>query len=79
MPARRIEVTTDRGDTPGFCLGVVIADRICRKGLYPLVDELAADGIAVATACRVLKLARQHYYGGRWEHRVTTLTRPAAT
>jgi putative transposase len=28
------------------------------------VSELAADGIAVAVACRVLKLARQPYY--RW-------------
>ncbi len=38
---------------------------ICReKRFYPLVDELAADGIAVAVTCRVLKLARQPYY--RW-------------
>ncbi|MEE6180042.1 IS3 family transposase [Mycobacterium sp. 050134] len=34
------------------------------KRLYPLVKELAADGIAVAVTCRVLKLARQPYY--RW-------------
>jgi hypothetical protein len=34
------------------------------KGLYPLVIELAADGIRVAVTCRVLKLARQPYY--RW-------------
>ena len=34
------------------------------KRLYPLVSELAADGIPVAVACRVLKLARQPYY--RW-------------
>ncbi|GAA4969310.1 hypothetical protein GCM10023225_09470 [Kineococcus glutinatus] len=26
--------------------------------------ELAAEGIAVAITCRVLKIARQHYY--RW-------------
>src|SRR4051812_48750912 len=32
--------------------------------LYPLVSELAADGIPVAVTCRVLKLARQPYY--RW-------------
>lgn len=32
--------------------------------LYPLVKELAADGIPVAVTCRVLKLARQPYY--RW-------------
>lgn len=35
-----------------------------RKRLYPLVKELAADGIPVAVTCRVLKLARQPYY--RW-------------
>ena len=31
---------------------------------YPLVSELAADGIAVAVTCRVLKIARGAYY--RW-------------
>jgi hypothetical protein len=31
---------------------------------YPLVRELAADGIPVTVTCRVLKIARQHYY--RW-------------
>ena len=31
---------------------------------YPLVHELAADGIPVTVRCRVLKLARQPYY--RW-------------
>lgn len=31
---------------------------------YPLVSELAADGIPVAVTCRVLKLARAPYY--RW-------------
>ncbi|PZF63487.1 IS3 family transposase [Curtobacterium sp. MCPF17_047] len=34
------------------------------KRLYPLVSELAADGIPVAVTCRVLKLSRQPYY--RW-------------
>ncbi|HJC28169.1 MAG TPA: IS3 family transposase [Candidatus Dietzia intestinipullorum] len=34
------------------------------KRLYPLVKELAADGIPVTVTCRVLKLARQPYY--RW-------------
>ncbi|WP_432489691.1 IS3 family transposase, partial [Kineococcus sp. SYSU DK018] len=34
------------------------------KRLYPLVSELAAEGIPVAVTCRVLKIARQHYY--RW-------------
>jgi putative transposase len=32
--------------------------------IYPLVRELAEDGIAVTVSCRVLKLARQPYY--RW-------------
>ena len=32
--------------------------------MYPLVKELAADGIPVTVTCRVLKLARQPYY--RW-------------
>ena len=31
---------------------------------YPLVRELADDGIPVAVTCRVLKIARQPYY--RW-------------
>ncbi|GAC70197.1 transposase [Gordonia soli] len=31
------------------------------KWLYPLVKELAADGIAVAVACRVLQLSRRPY------------------
>ncbi|WP_188484684.1 IS3 family transposase [Cellulomonas carbonis] len=34
------------------------------KMIYPLVTELADDGIPVAVTCRVLKLARQPYY--RW-------------
>ncbi|HJT94142.1 MAG TPA: IS3 family transposase [Mycobacterium sp.] len=34
------------------------------KRLYPLVKELADDGIPVTVTCRVLKLARQPYY--RW-------------
>jgi putative transposase len=32
--------------------------------MYPIVRELAADGIPVAVTCRVLKIARQPYY--RW-------------
>ena len=32
--------------------------------MYPLVRELAADGVPVAVTCRVLKIARQPYY--RW-------------
>ena len=38
--------------------------------MYPLVAELADDGIPVVVSCRVLKLARQPYY--RWlRHPVT--------
>ncbi|WP_434743728.1 IS3 family transposase [Micromonospora sp. SH-82] len=40
------------------------------KWLYPLVSELAADGIPVAVTCRVLKIARQPYY--RWRARRVT-------
>jgi putative transposase len=32
--------------------------------MYPLVSELAADGVPVAVSCRVLKVAKQAYY--RW-------------
>lgn len=32
--------------------------------MYPLVRELAGDGIPVVVSCRVLDLARQPYY--RW-------------
>ena len=38
--------------------------------MYPLVRELAADGIPVAVTCRVLKIARQPYY--RWLNRPVT-------
>ncbi|MFE2297386.1 IS3 family transposase [Streptomyces sp. NPDC059445] len=34
------------------------------KMIYPLVKELARDGMPVTVTCRVLKLARQPYY--RW-------------
>ncbi|WP_157233510.1 IS3 family transposase [Kibdelosporangium phytohabitans] len=42
------------------------------KRLYPLVNELAADGIPVAVTCRVLNIARQPYY--RWRSRPVTGT-----
>jgi len=32
--------------------------------MYPLVSELAADGVPVTVSCRVLDLARSAYY--RW-------------
>ncbi|THA29825.1 IS3 family transposase [Streptomyces sp. A1547] len=34
------------------------------KRIYPLVKELAGDGVPLTVTCRVLKLARQPYY--RW-------------
>ncbi|WIY82889.1 IS3 family transposase [Propionimicrobium sp. PCR01-08-3] len=38
--------------------------------LYPLVSELAADGVPVAVSLRVLKLSRQPYY--RWRKQQVT-------
>jgi len=35
--------------------------------MYPVISELATDGIPVSVSCRVLGLARQPYY--RWLHR----------
>ena len=40
--------------------------------MYPLVKELATDGIPVVVSLRVLKLARQPYY--RWLENPLTLT-----
>ena len=58
----------ERGPAPGGRLSV--AGEPAGKRIYPLVRELAADGIPVAVTCRVLKLARQPYY--RWlAHPVT--------
>src|SRR2546423_251498 len=33
--------------------------------IYPLVTDLAADGVPVAVTCRVLKFSKQGYY--RWK------------
>jgi hypothetical protein len=49
---------------PASSGGVSVAVQPAGKRLYPIVKELAADGIPVAVTCRVLKLARQPYY--RW-------------
>ncbi|WEV78807.1 IS3 family transposase [Janibacter cremeus] len=46
------------------------------KMIYPLVRELAADGIPVTVTCRVLKIARQPYY--RWLARPVTTAELAA-
>ena len=37
------------------------------KMIYPVVRELAGDGIPVATACRVLQVSTSGYYD--WDHR----------
>ncbi|MFB6514201.1 IS3 family transposase [Streptomyces virginiae] len=41
-----------------------LAGALAGKRIYPLVKELAGDGVPVTVTCRVLKLARQPYY--RW-------------
>ena len=51
-----------RGPAPGG--GVFLAGASAGKMSYPLVRELADDGIPVTVTCRVLKIARQPYY--RW-------------
>jgi putative transposase len=52
----------ERGASPGGCVSVAGAS--AGKMMYPLVRELAVDGIPVTVTCRVLKIARQPYY--RW-------------
>ena len=42
----------------------ISAKDCCREMMYPLVRELADDGIPVAVTCRVLKVSRQPNY--RW-------------
>ncbi len=52
-----------RGAAPGG--GVSVAGEPAGKMMYPLVRELAEDGIPVTVTCRVLGIARQPYYGWR--------------
>ncbi|ABP54128.1 hypothetical protein Strop_1664 [Salinispora tropica CNB-440] len=54
--------------TSGGCL--LVAGASAGKRLYPLVSELAADGIPGAVTCRVLNIAGQPYY--RWLARPVT-------
>jgi hypothetical protein len=49
---------------PAAGRGLSVTGASAGKRIYPLVTELAGDGVPVAVACRVLKLARQPYY--RW-------------
>ncbi len=52
----------ERGAAPRR--GVSVPGELAEKMMFPLVRELAVDGIPVTVTCRVLKLCRQHYY--RW-------------
>lgn len=58
----------ERGPPP--CRGLPVPGAPAGKRFYPLVSELAADGIPVAVSLRVLKLSRQPYY--RWRHQQVT-------
>ena len=61
---RRIKLLEQENEVLRPGRGLFIAVQPAGNRLYPLVSELAADGIPVAVTCRVLKLARQPYY--RW-------------
>ena len=52
----------ERGPAP--CGGLSLSGEPAPKMMYPLVSELAVDGVPVTVTCRVLKLVRQDYY--RW-------------
>ena len=45
--------------------------------MYPLVLDLAVDGIPVAVTCRVLKFSKQAFYA--WEERSRNATGPTRT
>ena len=48
-----------------FCAGCRLSGKGHQpKMIYPLVTDLAADGVPVAVTCRVLKFSKQGYY--RW-------------
>lgn len=42
--------------------------------MLPLVRELAANGIAVAVTCRILKFSRQAFYAGALFRSTTAIT-----
>ena len=46
------------------CGGLSVPGKPAPKMMYPLVSELADDGIPLTVTCRMLKLVRQDYY--RW-------------
>jgi putative transposase len=43
--------------------------------MYPLVGDLAADGIPVAVTCRVLRFSKQAYYA--WKN--SPVSQPTGT
>src|SRR5690606_29759612 len=58
----------ERGPAPGR--GVSVPGEPAGKMMFPLVRDLADDGVPVTVTCRVLKLCRQQYY--RWLERPIT-------
>src|SRR5690625_3184209 len=58
----------ERGPPP--CGGLPVPGEPAGKRFYPLVSELAVDGIPVTVSLRVLKLSRQPYY--RWRKQQVT-------
>jgi len=60
---RRIRLLEQENEAAA-CGGVSVAGEPAGKMMYPLVRELAEDGIPVSVTCRVLKIARQPFY--RW-------------
>ncbi|WP_216912779.1 hypothetical protein [Nocardia noduli] len=61
-PRKRIRLLEQENEV--LRRGLSLAGEPAGKMMYPLVRELAADGIPVAVTCRVFEIARQPYY--RW-------------
>gem|GEM_PF-559462 len=59
-----MSTTTAPGVRPTAAAHILERLRPLHQRLYPLVTELAADGVPVAVTCRALKLSRQPCY--RW-------------
>ncbi|MBC9225113.1 hypothetical protein GL325_02120 [Aeromicrobium sp. 636] len=70
MTYKKRTLTAYEVDESSDDIAMNIASEAAGKMSYPLVRELAADGIPVAVTCRVLKIARQPYY--RWLARPVT-------
>jgi putative transposase len=52
----------ERGPAPGR--GVPVPGTAAGEMMYPLVRDLAGDGVPVTVSCRVVKISRRPYY--RW-------------